>query len=234
MPDRFRAHGNSPGSDPTRRNVQRKVEVTMVSNPELVLTSGPQPGRRFPLNEPALVVGRDPRNSIVIDHPQVSRRHARIVRRGNDWVILDLESTNGTFANGRRLVGPHALMTGDVIGLGEAVTLSFQEAEPTAISALAEEPVIAPQPPPPSPARQRAPARRPTSFDEDGQTASPPYRSAPRAPTGQPSREQPWLWIGVGCVVLLLIATCAAALILGYLELLPDALYEFLRGLGLM
>ena len=86
----------------------------MADNVQLVMTTGPRPGWTSSLNRQTLILGRDPRNDIAIDHPQVSRRHARIARQGDVLcVIEDLESTNETFVNGRRLTGLHKLSKND-------------------------------------------------------------------------------------------------------------------------
>ncbi|MCS7002849.1 MAG: FHA domain-containing protein, partial [Dehalococcoidia bacterium] len=51
----------------------------------------------------AITIGRDSTNDLVLENPQVSRRHARIERRGAELVVIDLGSTNGTFVNGARV-----------------------------------------------------------------------------------------------------------------------------------
>jgi pSer/pThr/pTyr-binding forkhead associated (FHA) protein len=66
-----------------------------------------------------LSIGRSKANPIQIDHPRVSRRHASIARRGDTFIIRDLESSNGTSVNGRRIT-EHALDTGDTIEIGNA------------------------------------------------------------------------------------------------------------------
>ena len=65
-----------------------------------------------------LLVGRTPDNDLPIDHPLISRRHARFERSGARWTITDLGSTNGTYVNGARLSGSRVLTTGDVVDLG--------------------------------------------------------------------------------------------------------------------
>jgi pSer/pThr/pTyr-binding forkhead associated (FHA) protein len=57
----------------------------------------------FPLDAEAHEVGRDEDVAIRIDEPLVSRRHARVERRGEGWVVVDLGSTNFTRVNGRRV-----------------------------------------------------------------------------------------------------------------------------------
>lgn len=69
--------------------------------------------------EDALRFGRSSAADCVIadHHPEVSNAHAAILRRGSIYVLKDLESTNGTYINGRRLTGPTPLKHGDVITL---------------------------------------------------------------------------------------------------------------------
>jgi len=65
-----------------------------------------------------LMIGRTPDNDLAIDHPLVSRRHARIDRSGAKLTVTDLGSTNGTFINGRRVSSVSALTIGDVVDIG--------------------------------------------------------------------------------------------------------------------
>ncbi|URR36056.1 FHA domain-containing protein [Thermosynechococcus sp. HN-54] len=65
-----------------------------------------------------LRIGRGDDNDIRIDHPQISRHHAKIERQGTSIVITDLNSSNGVFCNGKRLTKPHALRIGDKIRIG--------------------------------------------------------------------------------------------------------------------
>ncbi len=55
------------------------------------------------LKETEVSVGRTLNNNFVIDHPSVSRRHARIVAGDSTYTVCDLGSSNGTFVNGRRI-----------------------------------------------------------------------------------------------------------------------------------
>lgn len=65
-----------------------------------------------------LLVGRTPDNDLTIDHPLVSKHHARFERSGSRWTVTDLGSTNGTYVNGRRVTAPASLTLGDVVDLG--------------------------------------------------------------------------------------------------------------------
>jgi len=67
---------------------------------------------------PSLVIGRDPQAQITLDAPVVSRRHACIEQAREGHLLTDLNSTNGTFVNGRHLTAPHRLEEGDVVQIG--------------------------------------------------------------------------------------------------------------------
>jgi len=74
-------------------------------------------GRRTVLTGASLDVGRSRGCDLVIDDPNVSRRHAELRREGERWVVADLGSTNGIKVNGQR-VSEAALDAGDEITLG--------------------------------------------------------------------------------------------------------------------
>ena len=73
-----------------------------------------------PLGEQPMSIGRQPGNSIVINDPDISRRHCVIERWEGHYQISDLNSRNGTVVNGKR-VQRAELRPGDVITLGGAV-----------------------------------------------------------------------------------------------------------------
>lgn len=127
----------------------------------LIMQSGPKPGEQYVLDQDVLFVGRDLQNDIVISDAEVSRRHARLMRQPNGtYEIEDLGSTNGTFINGRRLVGKQVLSRGDVVMMGSNVLfeVELQSSDPNATMVSAP-PVQAPPPAveaPPSPPQQPA------------------------------------------------------------------------------
>ena len=93
---------------------------------QLVMHSGPNPGKIFELVQDELTIGRDIGNRIVINDPEVSRKHARLTMQSGGFVIEDLGSTNGTFVNNQRLIGPHMLRPGETIMLGEKISLEYE------------------------------------------------------------------------------------------------------------
>lgn len=92
----------------------------------LVVRRGPQPNQVYELNQDMMTLGRDVNNEITVNDPEVSRHHCRLTRGPNGYTLEDLGSTNGSFVNGRRLTGAQPLNVGDLIGLGETVTLAYE------------------------------------------------------------------------------------------------------------
>lgn len=85
--------------------------------PAWVEATGPQ--RRFVvvISDPKASLGRSPGNQIVLDTPEVSRRHAEIVWNGKTFLVTDLGSKNGTRLNGQR-VDTAELSDGDRLEIG--------------------------------------------------------------------------------------------------------------------
>lgn len=96
------------------------VSMTLydTSRPRLVVN---MPGRTWevPLVEEKTVIGRAQVDSIVIEHPKVSRYHAQIEHHAGKFILRDLGSTNGTWMGGQA-VSEHVLADGDVFQIGEA------------------------------------------------------------------------------------------------------------------
>lgn len=89
-------------------------------SPLLRVLSGPLEGREFDLTADQYSVGRDPQSDIVIDQPEVSRRHAKIVRMASEYVLTDLKSANGVYVNNLKL-DRAVLSHGDVFQIGSCV-----------------------------------------------------------------------------------------------------------------
>jgi hypothetical protein len=99
--------------------------VVLSGSPALVIRSGGRAGETVRLGlGSATSLGRGPANDIVVADESVSGQHCRIRPEGGRFTLHDLESTNGTFVNDRR-VGRHVLAEGDVIRIGET-SLEFQ------------------------------------------------------------------------------------------------------------
>ena len=77
-------------------------------------------GRRVPLGEQPLVIGRSADCGIVVADARASRQHAEIRAQGNGFVVHDLKSMNGTLVNGTA-IREHPLTDGDEVRLGNTV-----------------------------------------------------------------------------------------------------------------
>jgi DNA-binding response OmpR family regulator len=87
---------------------------------------------RWPLAQPVTEIGRWDDNDVVIDDRWVSRYHAQVRREGDEYVVQDLGSKNGTFVNGRRIAAPSILSDGDEIQVTPLVKLTFVDYGSTA------------------------------------------------------------------------------------------------------
>ena len=77
-------------------------------------------GDEFPLNSAPVTVGRGGQNDLVLNGDEfASARHARIEARSDGVWVQDLDSTNGTYVNGGRVVGAQRVKAGDVLRVGE-------------------------------------------------------------------------------------------------------------------
>jgi len=102
----------------------------------LFVIQGRDQGRRFWLSEEEVTLGREASNDIQVRDTEVSRRHARIEREEEVYVLVDLNSSNGTFVNDER-VTKHVLRSGDRLLLGRTLLIFTHQQEQSSIS-LAE------------------------------------------------------------------------------------------------
>jgi ABC-type multidrug transport system ATPase subunit/pSer/pThr/pTyr-binding forkhead associated (FHA) protein len=92
----------------------------------IVNSQTPMPRTEFELTKPEVIIGRDESFAdVTISIPEVSRRHARLLREGDGYMVEDLGSSNGTFLNGQQIAGRTRLKSGDQIQLGRYVTLLY-------------------------------------------------------------------------------------------------------------
>lgn len=89
----------------------------------LVITSGPKEGMEIELPSEQLTIGRSSESGLVIRDDYTSTHHARLMLWNDEWVIQDLDSTNGTFLNGTRVTLPTPVHPGSTVTIG---TTSFE------------------------------------------------------------------------------------------------------------
>jgi len=142
-------------------------------------------GQSYTMVGDTLTIGRAQDNDIVLDDPQVSRYHARVARRGNEIIIEDLGSTNGTLVNGRLITGPHVLQPTETVAVGASVFSVEGFSAPTTVG-------IPPYAPPVG--------------------AGTSYRPPPATPSAKRAGGTPWLAIGgVGGLLIVVVLILALA-----------------------
>jgi len=94
----------------------------------LILMFNKQVVKEYPIMKDGITIGRTEDNTIWIDNLAVSGYHARIDQAGSDFILTDLQSTNGTFVNDKK-VSSHKLVHGDNVIIGKHVILfvAFQK-----------------------------------------------------------------------------------------------------------
>lgn len=119
---RVRTRGVNGSRHPARRNKQTtRAPHSASENFSLVVTQGPLAGTYLSLNSGAVMVGRSPDSSLVLDDGYASSRHARLFRDGDRVIIEDLNSTNGTWVGGVQIHEPTVLTPGVPVTIGKTV-----------------------------------------------------------------------------------------------------------------
>jgi pSer/pThr/pTyr-binding forkhead associated (FHA) protein len=85
---------------------------------ELTIETGPDAGHSHRASDHAVRLGRSPDNDVILRDPATSGHHARVERRGDQFWIVDLGSTNGTLVNGES-VQEKQLNHGDRLTIGQ-------------------------------------------------------------------------------------------------------------------
>ncbi|OLD36371.1 MAG: hypothetical protein AUI19_00940 [Myxococcales bacterium 13_1_40CM_2_68_15] len=178
------------------------------------MRSGGLAGQRLSVKTPVVNIGRADYNDLVVPDPSVSTSHAKLQRREGVWVLVDLDSTNGTFVDGEQVKGDAPLAPGATVRLGD-VQLVFEPSDDalsivkgggtqmlrtphsTALNAPPR-PASPPSQPPASPSRSSSPLR-----------PQPPTPSRPGPRPKRPAAQQPPPKQGKGC------GGSAAALVVG-------------------
>jgi hypothetical protein len=95
--------------------------------PKVSIKAGPDTGKVYEVAQ-AAILGRLDTNDIPVKDGKASREHAKIYKQGEQYAIVDLNSSNGTFVNGEKIT-KRILKTGDEIAIG-TVRLLFELPEP--------------------------------------------------------------------------------------------------------
>lgn len=139
----------------------------------LLVRSGSLKGQRLAIRTPVVNIGRADYNDLVLPDESVSTTHAKLQRREGVWVLVDLDSTNGTFVDGDQIKGEVPLAPGATVRFGEIGTVFEPTDEGAAVAkgggtrvmevmTMSPGPSKAPPPPKPAaakPAPKAAPAK---------------------------------------------------------------------------
>jgi hypothetical protein len=209
-----------------------------MANFKIVMRKGPTPGQTFDLTGTDISIGREKNAGIVINIPEVSRRHARFRLDAGIYMLEDLGSTNGTFVNGLRLTSPYRVRDGDIelefLGEEKDPYATVIASSKQAATVVVDEPLELPSYEP-SPMYEEPPPVAPPPLPE-----TPPY--AEPYPTDEMDygleykEEKPknriWLWAGVGCLVIIVIGCLAAAFLFDTMDMYCqppfDSIFSFL------
>jgi hypothetical protein len=203
--------------------------------------------RLVPVSGPAIdvvkdesMVGREPSCEIVVTDGSVSRRHARLEKRGEAWWVVDQGSANGTYVNSLK-VAEQALKDKQELRFGalafrvdlredpEATVSAPIPKEDTATVMVPQAPPPVPPPPiPPTPkpagppplppATATPPPARPSAASARERFRPSPTSPVPQMPGGAPPAKKgksPIFWIAIGCCGCLLLVGLLAAVIGG-------------------
>jgi pSer/pThr/pTyr-binding forkhead associated (FHA) protein len=97
--------------------------------PKLLLKFNAAVIKEIPFDKDSIAVGRKPDNDVVIDNPAISGHHCRISVQGGTYFVEDLESTNGTFVNEKR-IKKSGLHHNDVVGVAKHALVFMEDAPP--------------------------------------------------------------------------------------------------------
>ena len=197
----------------------------------------PTSGAPIEVHKDSVVVGRDPATDVTVADGSVSRKHARLERRGDLWFVVDQGSANGTFLDSAR-IGESSLRSGQELRFGAvpfrleieggpvpdlAATIPPEDSGATIVQPMRAPapptgPVPSPPPPPPPPPMAAPPPPRVSPPPPAPVPPSRPMGSAPplSMPPAAPKKgKSPFLWIGLGCCGCLMLGLAIFAAIFG-------------------
>src|SRR5881398_1103440 len=126
-----------PGAGDRLRHTVHGLEAYVPPSPRaaaggslasFLVRSGGLAGQRLSVKTPVVNIGRADYNDLVVPDPSVSTTHAKLQRREGVWVLVDLDSTNGTFVDGEQVKGEAPLAPGATVRLGD-VQLVFEPSD---------------------------------------------------------------------------------------------------------
>jgi hypothetical protein len=190
----------------------------------------PSSGNPIEVAQDAVLIGRDPTCDLVLSDGSVSRRHARIERRGPQWFVVDQGSANGTFLDSQR-VTDGAMRNGQELRFG-SVAYRVEVTASTDTADLMPGATIVQAAPPEPPRRPSAPPPPPPSAAPSARVAA----ARPLVPRAQtPKKHGPLFWTLAGCCGCITLLALAAGAFFGGIFFMTkgasDAVDQQLRDL---
>src|SRR5437667_6203954 len=161
-----------------------------------LVRGGALKGQRLSVKTPVANIGRADYNDLVLPDESVSTTHAKLQRREGVWVLVDLDSTNGTFIDGDQIKGEAPLTPGATVRFGD-VSLVFEPTDDSVgvekggstrvieVMTMSPHPPKAaaapPPPPPPAPRPAAAPPKAAPVAAKPGPSPRPPKKPKPGA-----------------------------------------------------
>lgn len=160
----------------------------------LTVQQGPNSGMSYPLPQSGVVtIGRHSENSITIEHPAISRRHAQLSIQNGHVALSDLGSANGTWVNGSRITGVVNVRPGDRIGLGDEILFTLVGGELDSDKTIVNAPAV------------MAKSIAPPVVSQPRQMASPP----------PPQQNSGKIWL-IGAMLFVALIALVLAAVLGF------------------
>jgi pSer/pThr/pTyr-binding forkhead associated (FHA) protein len=111
--------GRAPAAKPAPKPAPARR--TTSAPRKLVVVEGSLSGQSFPLSGAPITIGRADDSTVRLTDDYASTRHARLLPRGEEWLVEDLGSTNGTYLDRQRVTGPTPVSPGVPIRIGKTV-----------------------------------------------------------------------------------------------------------------
>ena len=172
---------------------------------KLVVQSPEQKGRSYELKVDKTTIGRVDDNTFQLAEASVSSHHCEVLLRGNEVLIKDLNSTNGTFINNEK-ISESVLKPGQTLRLGQ-IELSLETGDAPAAPAPASAPTGAPAPAPGGPKKQvdqTVVMKRGVSLNELEGTRTTGFDTANKGFSKKTNQTNKWFLIG-GIIVIVVV-----------------------------
>jgi pilus assembly protein CpaF len=148
----------------------------------IILTEKGGDTRRLDFESEEITVGRIEDNDICLPKGNISKKHTKIVVKDGIIFVFDLKSTNGTYVNGKKLIGPQVILPEDRIYIGDFI-LNVAPFDGRPVRKKPPTPMPASMPPP---LPDKASPRIPVAAAPQPEPAAPPPESADEAPEAAP------------------------------------------------